>query len=45
MPARRPIACIVPPDLLRDIIRNGNEEERGTAADTMAVDQTFRTLQ
>jgi Zn-dependent metalloprotease len=41
---RHAIACIVPPDLLRDIIRNGSEEERGTAADTMAVDQTFRTL-
>ena len=41
---RHAIACIIPPDLLRDIIRNGTEEERGTAADTMAVDQTFRTL-
>ena len=41
---RHPLACIVPPDLLRDVIRNGTEEERGTAADTMAVDQTFRTL-
>ena len=39
-----PLACIVPPDLLRDIIRNGTAAERGTAADTMAVDQTFRTL-
>lgn len=43
-PRRHPFACIVPPDLLRDIIRNGTEEERGAAADTMAVDQTFRTL-
>jgi Zn-dependent metalloprotease len=41
---RHSLACIVPPDLLRDIIRNGNEAERGSAADTMAVDQTFRTL-
>ncbi len=41
---RSPLACIVPPDLLRDIIRNGNEEERWAAADTMAVDTTFRTL-
>jgi Zn-dependent metalloprotease len=41
---RRPIACIVPPDLLRDIIRNGNAAERGAAADTIAIDQTFRTL-
>ena len=38
------LPCIVPPDLLRDIIRNGTEEERAAAADTMAVDQTFRTL-
>ncbi len=43
-PHRPSIACIVPPDLLRDIIRNGDEHERGAAADTMAVDQTFRTL-
>ncbi len=43
-PRRSPLACIVPPDLLRDVIRNGNESERAAAADTMAVDQTFRTL-
>lgn len=41
---RSSLACIVPPDLLRDIIRDGTEEERNTAADTIAVDQTFRTL-
>jgi len=39
-----PLACIVPPDLLRDVIRNGTKEERDAAADTVAVDQTFRTL-
>jgi len=39
-----PLACIVPPDLLRDIIRQGTKEEREAAADTMAIDQTFRTL-
>jgi len=38
------IACIVPPDLLRDVIRDGTEAERMAAADTMAIDQTFRTL-
>jgi Zn-dependent metalloprotease len=38
------LACIVPPDLLRDVIRNGTEEERWAAADTLAIDQTFRTL-
>ncbi|HEV2758360.1 MAG TPA: M4 family metallopeptidase [Acidimicrobiales bacterium] len=41
---RSSLACIVPPDLLRDIIRNGTEEERWAAADTMAIDTTFRTL-
>jgi len=41
---RSSLACIVPPDLLRDIIRGGTEAEREAAADTMAVDQTFRTL-
>ncbi len=41
---RSSLACIVPPDLLRDIIRHGSEAEREAAADTIAVDQTFRTL-
>jgi Zn-dependent metalloprotease len=41
---RHSIACIVPPDLLRDIIKNGNAAERDAAADTAAVDTTFRTL-
>ncbi|HEX2046316.1 MAG TPA: M4 family metallopeptidase [Acidimicrobiales bacterium] len=41
---RSPLACIVPPDLLRDIIRDGTKVEREAAADTIAVDQTFRTL-
>ena len=41
---RHPLACIVPPDLLRDVIRNGSQAEREAAADTIAVDQTFRTL-
>lgn len=41
---RSPIACIVPPDLLRDVIRDGTPAERETAAETMAIDQTFRTL-
>jgi Zn-dependent metalloprotease len=41
---RSPLACIVPPDLLRDIIRDGTEEERNAAADALAIDQSFRTL-
>jgi len=43
-PHRSSIACIVPPDLLRDIIRAGTEEERAAAADALAIDQSFRTL-
>ncbi|MDQ4070613.1 MAG: M4 family metallopeptidase [Actinomycetota bacterium] len=39
-----PLACIVPPDLLRDVIREGSQAEREAAADTIAIDQTFRTL-
>jgi Zn-dependent metalloprotease len=39
-----PLACIVPPDLLRDVIRTGSQAEREAAADTIAIDQTFRTL-
>jgi Zn-dependent metalloprotease len=41
---RHSLACIVPPDLLRDVIRNGSQAEREAAADTMAIDQSFRTL-
>jgi Zn-dependent metalloprotease len=41
---RSSLACIVPPDLLRDIIREGTQAEREAAADTIAIDQTFRTL-
>jgi Zn-dependent metalloprotease len=41
---RSSLACIIPPDLLRDIILHGSEAERKAAAETIAVDQTFRTL-
>jgi len=41
---RSPLACIAPPDILRDVIRNGTPEEREAAADTIVIDQTFRTL-
>jgi Zn-dependent metalloprotease len=39
-----PLACIVPPDLLRDVIRHGTKAERESAADTLTIDQSFRTL-
>jgi Zn-dependent metalloprotease len=41
---RHSIFCLVPPDVLRDIARNGTEEERRTALDTLAADSTFRTM-
>src|ERR687898_575098 len=41
---RHSIFCIVPPDVLRDIARNGTEEERQAALDTLAADSTFRTI-
>jgi Zn-dependent metalloprotease len=41
---RHSIFCIVPPGVLRDIARNGREEERQAALDTLAADSTFRTL-
>jgi Zn-dependent metalloprotease len=41
---RHSIFCIVPPDVLRDIARNGAEEERQAALDTLAADSTFRTM-
>ena len=42
MSNRRPISCIVPPDLLLQVIRQGSEEEREAATRTLEVDQTFR---
>ena len=32
---RHSIFCIVPPHMLRALARNGNEEERGYALDTL----------
>jgi len=34
--------CILPPELLRRIARNGNAKQRDAALDTLAVDQTLR---
>jgi Zn-dependent metalloprotease len=41
---RHSIFCIVPDTVLRDIARNGSEEERQAALDTLAAASTFRTL-
>ena len=42
MPRHSPIHCIVPPDILQAVIKEGSREERESALDTMATDQTFR---
>src|ERR671916_3062051 len=41
---RHSIFCLVPPDVLSDIAKNGTEEERRAALDTLAADSTFRTM-
>jgi Zn-dependent metalloprotease len=41
---RHSIFCILPPNVLRDIARDGTDEERRAALDTLAADSTFRTL-
>ncbi len=41
---RHSIFCILPPHILREIARNGTEEQRQAALDTLAADSTFRTL-
>jgi len=41
---RHSIFCILPPNVLRDIARDGADEERQAALDTLAADSTFRTL-
>ncbi|MGE0879457.1 MAG: M4 family metallopeptidase [Acidimicrobiia bacterium] len=37
-----PVACIVPPDLLRRIVRIGSAQSREAALETLALDLTFR---
>jgi Zn-dependent metalloprotease len=43
-PLRNPVHCLVPPHILRNIARNGTPEQRATALDTLALDQTARTM-
>jgi Zn-dependent metalloprotease len=40
---RHSIFCIVPPHILREVARNGTDEERGFALDTLALDNSHRT--
>ncbi|MEN3314887.1 MAG: hypothetical protein V7605_1121 [Acidimicrobiaceae bacterium] len=42
MTSRSPMHCIVPPELLRQIIRHGSDQEREAALRTLAIDSTFR---
>jgi Zn-dependent metalloprotease len=39
-----PIFCILPPHILREIALNGTAPERVAAMETLATDQTFRTI-
>jgi Zn-dependent metalloprotease len=41
-PQRRPIHCILPPHVLRNIARNGGDAERDAALGSLALDETAR---
>jgi len=41
---RRSIFCILPPHILRQIAKNGSQQVRDEAINTLAADATFRTL-
>jgi len=43
LPHRHSIFCIVPPDMLHEIARNGTAQERDLALKTLATDGTLRT--
>jgi Zn-dependent metalloprotease len=38
-----PLACIVPPDLLRELARSGNRATRESALDALAIDASIRS--
>ena len=40
--SHRPLACILPPDLLLRIARESTDENRSTILETIELDQTFR---
>jgi Zn-dependent metalloprotease len=41
---RRPLQCIMPPHILREIALRGNAAQRLAASNTLALDSTFRLL-
>lgn len=43
-PHRHAIFCILPPHILRSMAQNGTPQQRRAALETMATDNTFRTL-
>ncbi len=43
-PHRHAIFCILPPYILRSMAQNGTPQQRRAALETMATDNTFRTL-
>ncbi len=38
------LACFVPPDLLHDVIRSGEEADRASALDSLALDAAIRSM-
>jgi Zn-dependent metalloprotease len=43
-PHRHAIFCILPPHILRSMAQNGTPQQRRAALETLATDNTFRTL-
>ncbi|MGI8813706.1 MAG: M4 family metallopeptidase [Pseudonocardia sp.] len=41
---RHPLACFVPPDLLRDVIVQGDAADRQAALDSLLIDSAIRTM-
>lgn len=41
---RRPLCCVIPDYILRNIAERGNEEERRAALDALAASVTMRSL-
>ncbi len=42
MPARNPMHCILPPDLLERLARTADDATRAAALDTLSLDRRFR---
>jgi Zn-dependent metalloprotease len=42
MPVRNPLHCILPPGVLEEMARTGDDETRGAALDALGLDRRFR---